>query len=99
MLRQYTSTIKQLPRPRARDFFDIYRIVLALKLESQLLQPTNIKILKSIFKAKQVPIDLLSDITTQKEFHADNFISVKDTQALLRVVQIEPEAVLKALTL
>jgi hypothetical protein len=73
----YTEKIKQKPRPRARDFFDIHRIITALSLGNRLLEPANIGILKAIFAAKNVPIILLSEIVTQKEFHAVNFDSVK----------------------
>jgi hypothetical protein len=75
----YTVKIKQQPRPRARDFFDIYCIITELNLESQLFLPENIEILKEIFAAKRVPIQLLSKIADQKEFHAGSFYAVKDT--------------------
>jgi hypothetical protein len=78
-LPEYTNKIRQKSRPRARDFFDIYSIVTALELKSQLLDPANLEILKAMFAAKQVPIELLFQISDQKEFHAENFHAVKDT--------------------
>jgi hypothetical protein len=78
-LPEYTNKIRQKSRPRARDFFDIYSIVTALKLKSKLLDTANLEILKAMFAAKQVPVELLFQISDQKEFHAENFHAVKDT--------------------
>jgi len=78
-LPEYTSEIKQKPRPRARDFFDIHRIISRLHLESNLLEAENIEVLKAIFAAKRVPMKLLCHIATQRDFHAEDFNSVKDT--------------------
>lgn len=78
-LPDYTSTIKQQPRSRARDFFDIHRIVTRLCLESQFIASENLETLKAIFDAKHVPLSFLYKIASQKEFHAFDFSSIKDT--------------------
>ena len=75
----YTETIHQVPRPRARDFFDIHRIITKLNLDSQLFKEENLAILKAIFKAKHVPIELLFKISQERDFHAGDFYSLKDT--------------------
>jgi hypothetical protein len=43
------------------------------------LDTANLEILKAMFAAKQVPVELLFQISDQKEFHAENFHAVKDT--------------------
>jgi len=78
-LPDYTEKIRQTPRSRARDFFDIHRILTKLNLESQCVSVESLEILKEIFAAKHVPTQLLFEIASQKEFHAHDFHSVKDT--------------------
>lgn len=67
--------------PRARDFYDIYIIAEKLIKVEKLIEPSNLEILKSIFQVKKVPIDLLHKIKNSeiKEFHRDDFLSVKDS--------------------
>jgi len=76
----YQKIIKTTRSPRARDFFDIY--ILLEKLSPRVKgfsNPKNLSLLKSCFEIKKVPINLLSEIASQKEFHRDDFIAVQST--------------------
>ena len=62
---------------RARDFFDIY--VILENFEIDLTTPTNIQLLKDIFSAKNVPLELLGKIRDYREFHQLDFVVVEET--------------------
>lgn len=62
---------------RARDFVDIYYIKRKFKIEIN--SRKNIELLKSIFNAKRVPLKLIGDIGSYREFHRQDFDAVKDT--------------------
>lgn len=73
---EYHSLIKTHPRaPRARDFFDIYVICRAYSIN--IASPEHVELLKAIFAAKIVPLDLLLRIDADREFHRPDFDSVK----------------------
>ena len=63
------------PAPRARDFFDIYVISQACSMDITL--PQHIELLRAIFSAKSVPLELLLGIEKYREFHRNDFLSVK----------------------
>lgn len=52
---------------RARDFYDIHQIVTENAID--LTVPENLDLLVSIFAAKQVPLELLSEIHKHRETH------------------------------
>jgi predicted nucleotidyltransferase component of viral defense system len=60
---------------RARDFFDIY--VLMSEFEIDLTTPVNLDLVRSMFEAKRVPLDLLGRIERYKERHRSGFEAVK----------------------
>jgi predicted nucleotidyltransferase component of viral defense system len=62
---------------RARDFFDIYVVMEAYKID--LKRPNNIELLKDIFEAKKVPLRLIGNIESEREFHRQSFAVVKST--------------------
>lgn len=62
---------------RARDFVDIYYLLKEYKIETDSRE--NIELLKCIFNAKRVPLELLGKIKDYKEFHRQDFEAVKDT--------------------
>jgi predicted nucleotidyltransferase component of viral defense system len=64
-------------RPRARDFFDIWHIAESRKLDFA-SEPFG-NTLKSIFDIKRVPLRLLGQISNHREFHRDDFNSVRDS--------------------
>lgn len=63
--------------PRARDFFDIYHIATELAIDFATDEFWDT--LRQVFVAKRVPIGLLGEINHHRDFHRDNFESVKDT--------------------
>lgn len=63
---QYASVGKT----RARDLYDIYIAIQksdSLDLKEAILSPDNVYILEEMFKAKDVPLDLILDLKTYKE--------------------------------
>lgn len=65
------------PRPRAKDFFDIYTVASDFNLD--LFSKENLKLLENIFAAKKVSLKLMLDISKYEEFHKHDFASVEDT--------------------
>ena len=62
---------------RARDFFDIYTII--EKYNLNLEKSANKNLLKNIFQAKKVPLNLIGKISKYREYHRPDFQSVVDT--------------------
>ncbi len=67
------------PTPRARDFFDICIIIDNWPAPLNLCSPDNLEMLRKIFEIKKVPLDFLGKIKGEKEFHKENFKTVRDT--------------------
>jgi hypothetical protein len=62
---------------RARDFFDIHIICEHFGID--LTTPANIQLLKDIFAAKKVSLELLGKIREYREFHRMDFVVVEQT--------------------
>lgn len=65
------------PRPRSRDFYDIHSIMEHFNLD--LISIDNKYMLEQIFAVKKVPISFLGELANQREFHRDDFNTVRDT--------------------
>lgn len=75
---EYSDFIgKSYSTARARDFFDIYTVIEHFKINITITK--NIQLLKDIFKAKEVPLNLISKVKSYKEYHRSDFTAVKDT--------------------
>jgi predicted nucleotidyltransferase component of viral defense system len=75
---EYRKSVKSHPASaRARDFFDIYIII--EKFDIKLASEENIELLKRIFAAKNVPLELIGRIGKYREYHRSDFPSVRDT--------------------
>ena len=64
---------------RARDFYDLYAISTQTEVD---FSSSDFKtILEKVFEAKKVPLELLKKIPTTeiKEYHQNDWISVRDT--------------------
>lgn len=61
-------------RARARDFYDIYKVVTACVVD--LGTEANSVLIRHIFSAKQVPLALLENIAQQREFHRPDWAAV-----------------------
>ena len=62
------------PAPRARDFYDIYRICEheGVRLNTK----AGMELLGQMFAAKRVPLELLLRIADHREFHKQNWPEV-----------------------
>ena len=68
---------KSYETARARDFFDIYTVVEHFNIN--LTTSENLNLLRVIFKAKQVPVNLIGKIKEFREYHRPDFIAVENT--------------------
>lgn len=75
---EYKKLVKSKHKTaRARDFVDIYFLLKKFKIEIN--SKENIELLKCIFNAKRVPLELIGRINEYREFHLQDFDAVKDT--------------------
>lgn len=75
---QYREVVRSSSaRPRARDFFDIYHIATSLRMDFDTDAFWNT--LVDVFAIKHVPIDLIGCIDEHRNYHRDDFESVKAT--------------------
>lgn len=62
---------------RARDFYDIYSVM--EKLRPKLFSTNNFVLLASIFRVKNVPLDLITKVKDYKEFHRNGYATLRST--------------------
>ncbi len=62
---------------RARDFYDIHSIVTEAGVN--LSSPVNQNLIRSIFAAKDVPLELLGKLQDYRQFHMENWPAARDT--------------------
>lgn len=75
---EYSYSIgKSYTTARARDFFDIYTVVEYFNID--LTSTANVRLLKDVFAAKDVPLNLISRIKDYREYHRPDFAAVQDT--------------------
>ena len=74
-MRGYTLNLAK--RGRARDFYDIHLLVTAKDID--LTTSKNFTLLRDIFQAKTVSLDLLGSIREDHEIHRIDWPSVRDT--------------------
>lgn len=74
---EYRQIVKSHPTSRTRDFFDIYSILQKFKIDPY--SSENLELLRNVFKAKKVPLDLLDNIESVRESNRLGFESLKDT--------------------
>jgi hypothetical protein len=68
---------KSYETARARDFFDIHTVIEHFRIN--LTTSENLNLLKDIFKAKEVPVNLIGNIKEFREYHRPDFIAVENT--------------------
>ncbi|MEE9296987.1 MAG: nucleotidyl transferase AbiEii/AbiGii toxin family protein [Phycisphaerae bacterium] len=73
----YTAFVKKHRAPRARDFFDICEAI--RRFDIDVAAPANLDTIKNMFRAKRVPLKLLRDIESDREFHRQDWDAVRDT--------------------
>ena len=74
---EYASRVKKHRAVRTRDFFDIHETVTRFGID--LLTAENQNLLKNMFAAKRVPLELLTALDEQREFHRQGWDALKDT--------------------
>ena len=62
---------------RARDFFDVYTVLERYRID--LTAPKNVDLMRRVFAAKKVALDLISRISDSREFHRPDFKAVENT--------------------
>lgn len=75
-MEEYTP-IGRTRRPRARDFYDIHALV--TKTNFRFDAPGTDELVTHTFAAKKVPLELLSKVGEQREFHRADWPSVQTT--------------------
>ncbi len=75
----YARFVKKHQAPRTRDFFDIHEVVDRFNID--LLTAENQKLVRNMFQAKRVPLELLLRIDELREFHRQGWDALKDTVA------------------
>lgn len=68
-------SIKSGSRARARDFYDIH----AVMTKTNIALSENLELIKNIFMAKEVPLELLGRIKEYREFHRPDWDSVRNS--------------------
>ena len=75
---EYSEFIgKSYKTARARDFFDIYTTIEHFSID--LTATENLQLLRDVFLAKHVPIDLITKIRNYREYHRPDFAVVEST--------------------
>lgn len=78
-MKEYAPVIKRKREPtaRARDFIDIHTVIEHFGLA--MTSPKNRDLIRNVFAAKKVPLELLAKIPEYQDFHERDFQAVKDT--------------------
>jgi hypothetical protein len=66
--------LRSQPSARARDFYDIWRVITATGLN--LATPEIIELARQVFAAKKVPLALLAKVRDQREVHRPDWRAV-----------------------
>lgn len=81
-MKEYAPVIKRTREAtaRARDFIDIHTVIDHFGLT--MTSPGNRELIRNVFAAKKVPLELLAKIPEYQDFHERDFQAVKDTVKL-----------------
>ncbi len=74
---EYTAKMEKHRAVRTRDFFDIHETVTHFGIRPA--TPENQELLRNMFAAKHVSLELLPRIEEQREFHRQGWDALKDT--------------------
>jgi hypothetical protein len=73
----YAAFVKKYRAPRARDFFDIHQVTHQFDID--LAAAGNLELIKNMFLAKRVPLNLLLEVESDRDFHQQGWDAVRDT--------------------
>ncbi|MEZ6009339.1 MAG: nucleotidyl transferase AbiEii/AbiGii toxin family protein [Planctomycetota bacterium] len=65
------------PTPRARDFYDLHAVITSRGVE--LSEESMHELIEIVFAAKDVPTSLLGQLRTYRDFHEEDWPSVRDS--------------------
>jgi hypothetical protein len=68
--------LRRHPTARARDFYDIHTITASTGLD--VTSPEFVALVREVFRAKEVPIELLGQMSEYREFHRHDWPAVQD---------------------
>jgi predicted nucleotidyltransferase component of viral defense system len=68
-------TITRHKTPRARDFYDIFKVIIERDID--LTTKENLSLFRAIFDAKQVPLKLLGQVGDCRQFHEPDWPAVE----------------------
>lgn len=71
--------LRRNPKPRARDFYDIYSIVTAGGID--IAGDENAELVRNIFAAKSVPLPLIGNIKNTHDYHVIDWPAVEQSVA------------------
>ena len=74
---EYVAMVKSHPSARARDFVDIH--VVAEHCPVTFSDEVFHDMMRKTFEIKRVPLKLLGEIQNYRDFHSQDFVSVRDT--------------------
>ncbi len=74
---EYVKLVHLNPRPRARDFLDIFIVSQHYVIDWH--TPAFLSTVRKTFGKKRVPLHLIEEIRNSRDQHADNFQAVRDT--------------------
>lgn len=74
---RYVKQVRKHPAPRARDFFDIHSTIVRFSMD--LLAADNLELIRKMFHAKRVPLELLYDVEKEHDLHRRDWQAVIDT--------------------
>lgn len=69
--------LRHYATPRARDFYDIHTIINAGNID--IATSENVELVKHIFEAKEVPLNLLEKIKDTRDFHVADWEAVRQS--------------------
>jgi len=75
---EYGKIVKsESQSPRGRDFFDLH--LLENHFGIDITKKENLELLKTVFKAKHVPLSLIDELQKYREYHRDDFKVVENS--------------------
>lgn len=73
----YVQQVHKHTTARARDFVDIHATIERFRLDMS--TPDHLSLVRSMFEAKRVPLQLLAEMESMRAFHREDFLQVQAT--------------------
>ena len=82
----YSGSVHSHRAQRSRDLVDIHAVMSHFHIDMS--APDNLNLIRAIFEAKRVPLKLMGELESEREFHRSDFPSVIGT--MRANVQLQP---------